>query len=121
MSVCVWHLITPKQLKQLDILEAINIPKTLAFDKNSELMPLFNHHICQMRESGVLHKMLTSASGDPDGVYEMDEAIVIGYENVLFPFGWLALGSVIVVPLIFVEVILGRLGCRKGNKRARTR
>ena len=97
-----------KGLITLDILEAVNIPKTLAFDKNSELTPLFNHHICKMKESGVIHQIMTSKSGDPDGVYGVEEPVVIGYENVLFPFGWLALGIAIIVPIILGEMILGR-------------
>ena len=104
-----------KGLITLDILEAINIPKTLAFDKNSELTSLFNHQICKMKESGVIHQIMTSKSGDPEQVYGVDEPVVIGYENVLFPFGWLALGSIIVVPVILGEMILGRFKFLKGT------
>ena len=104
-----------KGLITLDILEAINIPKTLAFDKNSELTSLFNHQICKMKESGVIHQIMTSKSGDPEQVYGVDEPVAIGYENVLFPFGWLALGSIIVVPVILGEMILGRFKFLKGT------
>ena len=81
-----------KDLKQLDILEAIDIPKTLAFDKDSELTALYNHNIFKMKENGLIHQILTKHTVDPDQAYGVDEPVVIGYENVLFPFGWLALG-----------------------------
>ena len=107
-----------KGLIEIDILEAIPIPKTLAFDKNSELTALFNHNIFKMKESGVIHQILTSNSGDPNQVYGVEEPIVIGYENVLFPFGWLALGMIMILPLVMGEIILGKCTFRKGIRRA---
>ena len=107
-----------KDLKQLDILEAIDIPKTLAFDKDSELTALYNHNIFKMKENGLIHQILTKHTVDPDQAYGVDEPVVIGYENVLFPFGWLALGSLLIVPLLMAEVILGRSRLRMGIKGA---
>ena len=105
-----------KQLKQLDILEAIDIPKTLAFDKDSELTALFNHNVFKMKENGLIHQILTSKVSDPDQVYGVEDPIVIGYENVLFPFGWLALGSLLIGPLLMGEIILGRFRSREITK-----
>ena len=34
----------------------------------------------------------------------MAEPIVLGYDNLFFPFGWLALGIVLVVPILVAEV-----------------
>ena len=95
-----------KNLIALDVLEAVDTPKTLAFNKDSELFALFNHEVLKMIESGITTKIVSSNTGNPKEVYGISDAIVIGYENLLFPFAWLALGSIIALPIMWGELIL---------------
>ena len=44
-----------------------------------------------------------------DESYEVEEAIVLGYEHVLFPYSWLALGMTMSVPIILAEWVAKRL------------
>ena len=96
-----------QRLVAQEMAETVSVPKTLAFEKDSELTALFNHHICKMRESGVIQQILTRNSGEHNLVYGMEEAVVIGYQNILFPFAWLALGSIIAVAIVLAEIIIG--------------
>ena len=98
-----------------NIEESIFVPRTLAFDKDSDLTALFNHHICKMRESGVIQQLLSTSSGNPDQVYGMEEAVVIGYKNILFPFAWLALGLIIAMPIVLGENIIGRFKSKRSS------
>ena len=43
----------------------------------------------------------------------MTEATVLGYENLFFPFAWLALGTLLAVPLVVVETIARSMATRK--------
>ena len=49
-----------KNLVASDILEAVDTPKTLAFNKDSELFSLFDHEVLKMIESGITTKIITS-------------------------------------------------------------
>ena len=97
-----------KNLVQLDIIEAVITPKTFAFNKDSELTALFNHQILTLIESGVIYKAMSGMSRGPDDVYGISDAVVIGFENLLFPFAWVALGSILAMPIILGEMILHR-------------
>ena len=46
-----------KSLVTLDIKEKITFPVSIAIQKDSELLALFNHQIVRMIETGVLHRM----------------------------------------------------------------
>ena len=53
-------------------------------------------------------------SNDEDGaVYGMTEATVLGFENLFFPFAWLALGTLLAVPLVLAETIARKMESRK--------
>ena len=110
----VWALINShatravKNIVPLYIIETRNIPQTLSFEEDSELLALFNHNILKMRESGIINRIKTSRNGNPDQFYGMSDAVVIGYENILFPFACLALGSLLAISISLVETIVRR-------------
>lgn len=110
----VWALINShatravKNIVPLYIIETRNIPQTLSFQEDSELLALFNHNILKMRESGIINRIKTSRNGNPDRFYGMSDAVVIGYENILFPFACLALGSLLALSISLVETIVRR-------------
>lgn len=64
------------------------------FQKNSELLPLFNYHLLKMLESGTIDKISRKwkENDKPDGSRDVtaessqQEALVLGYDNLLFPF-----------------------------------
>ena len=103
-----------KNLVAYDIRESIDTSKTLAFKKDSELTALFNHHVMKLMETGVNHKIMSGMSGSQDHIYGISDAVVMGFENLLFPFAWLAFGFVLVVPIIFGEMLLRRYKSFRG-------
>lgn len=80
-----------------------------AFQKNSELTGLFNHFISKVEESGVLtslKKRYLDPEPDPISSYETlsgQEAFVLGYDTLLFPFMVFAVGLALAFGLLFFE------------------
>ena len=93
----------------LNIVNKVTLFKALAFQKDSEFTELFRHHILRMQETGTIAAIKQRRLGKHDENYEMAEPIVLGYDNVLFPYACLAFGVVIAVPLAFAEVIIKKL------------
>ena len=65
--------------------------------KNSEFGGLINHHLVNLRESGVLHQMiavniLNRKPAEIAATPTAEEAIQLGYPNLLFPFLFLVAG-----------------------------
>ena len=90
----------------LDIVDKVSFFKALAFQKDSEFIALFNHYILRMKENGVIAALKKRRWGKHDKDYEMVEPFELGYDNVLFPYAWLAFGVIIAVSLVFGEVIV---------------
>ena len=90
----------------LDIVDKVNFFKALAFQTDSEFIALFNHYILRMKENGVIDALKKRRWGKHNKDYEMVEPIVLGYDNVMFPYAWLAFGVIIAVPLVFGEAIV---------------
>ena len=93
----------------LDIEDKFKFFKAMTFQKDSEFTALFNHHILRMQESGKIAAIRQRRLGQNDKDYEMSEAIVLGYNNVLFPYALPALGVVISVILAVGEAIVKTL------------
>ena len=47
----------------------------------------------------------------------MTEATVLGFESLFFPFAWLALGTLLAVPLVMAETVARKMASRKLKKR----
>ena len=97
----------------LDITEAVPIFKAIALQKDSEFITLLNHHIFQMIEIGKINRLKQKWAGKHDNKYGMEEAIELGYEHVLFPYAWLALGVVLTLPMVFGEICFKRWAISK--------
>ena len=90
---------------EMDIIEAATLPQAFSFKKGSEFTALFNYHILKMQESGLTQRIKTKwPIRDPDRDFGMTEPIVLGYDNLFFPFGWLALGTCVAVPILVAEI-----------------
>ena len=98
-----------RNLIALGVADAVTTFKSMALQKNSEFSTLFNHQILMMIESGKLERIKYQWEGKHDENYEVEEAIVLGYEHVLFPYSWLALGMTMSVPIILAEWMAKRL------------
>ena len=93
-----------KETIEMDIVEAATLPRAFSFKKGSEFAALFNYHFLKMQEIGMTERIKKKWARDPDHDYGMAEPIVLGYDNLFFPFGWLALGIVVAVPILVAEV-----------------
>ena len=91
-------------LNALDIREAIIRDQHFAFKKDSEFTALFHHYLLKMQESGILD-ILHKRRGNRNQDYGMSEPIILGFDNLFFPFGCLALGIVVTVPVLLAENI----------------
>ena len=93
----------------LDIVEKINVKDSIGLRNDSEFKALFDFHISQLKEAGVLarinHKWLEEGKLTPlpGSQRNLASASTLGYENVIFPFLVLLLGVVISAVLILYE------------------
>ena len=92
------HIIWAKFGKQLN---ASEIPP--------EFTELFNHHIFRLYEMGVMDRLKHKYVDKPNEDFGFPEAIALGYENLLFPFGFIALGAILASVVIVGEHIFGRI------------
>ena len=113
----VWHMsdaaFVDDTIVTLDIREAKTIDKALAFKKNSELTILFNHVMLKIKESGLISRIRNKWKGDRDEVFGIAEPVVLTYDNLFFPFAWLALGILVAIPITMVEIVVGRYRASK--------
>ena len=98
-----------RNLIALGVADAAKLFKSMALQKNSEFSTLINHQIMMMIESGKLERIKYQWEGKHEENYEVEEAIVLGYEHVLFPYSLLALGMTMSVPIILAEWMAKRL------------
>ena len=103
-----------KEVIDIDIIEAATFRRSLSFKKGSEFSALFSHHLFKMQEMGIIERIKKKdTTADRNKEYGMAEPIVLGYHNLFFPFGWLALGIVVTVPTLVVEVLAWRINTIK--------
>ena len=95
-----------KEVIKMDIIEATTFPQSIALKKDSEFFPLFNHYLIKMQEVGLTGRALIKHSQEPDTEFGMSEPLVLGFDNLFFPFGWLALGVAFAVTILVAEVIM---------------
>ena len=96
---------TPLNLQFLDIVEATPVYKAIALQKDSEFTTTLNYQMLMMFESGKLQKINHKWAAKYDMKYGMEEPVQLGYENVLFPYNFLALGIALALPMILCEFI----------------
>ena len=105
-----------KQLIGLQIEEAITVHEGVVLQKDSEFKELFNHHIMKLYEVGVIDRLMRKNVIIQNEEFGIAEAVALGYENVLFPFGIIFLGMVLAVVAIVGEgmsKLMGKLALEK--------
>ena len=80
-----------------------------AFQKDSELLPIFNHYLKKMQETGIIERLrqtyMGNSNGDTDTSNIHEEYIqVLGYEDVLFPFLALLAGLCVAFIQLGIEI-----------------
>ena len=81
---------------------------------------IFNYHLSQMQETGVVNRLMQEfvikGYGNADSK-NIGDIIVLGYENVAFPFITLLIGFCVAFFQLGIEIII--LMCCKSCNRAR--
>ena len=78
----------------LDINEKVTILEGNPMQKNSEFLEIFTYQLAKMQESGFLDKLKGKwVRRVEERQFGFGEAIPLGYENVLFPFGIVAIAA----------------------------
>ena len=75
----------------------------MAFQKDSQLVECFNHHLHRMIQSGVMSQINGRAETVNNKYNSIDDAIVLSYENVIFPSLILLTGLVLSVSQLAME------------------
>ena len=104
-------------LSVIDITENAAIDKSFAMKKGSELTKIFNNNILKMQERGLINRSEKKWYGDRAQIFEMTEPIVLAFDNLIFPFGCLAVGILIAIPITVAEVISTFGGRYRASKR----
>ena len=92
----------------LDIAEAVRLYKAIALQKDSEFTRVFKYHLLNLFESGKIERINHKWMSEKDEDFGMEEPIQLGYEHVLFPCAFLALGLTLALSLTLVEWVAKR-------------
>ena len=68
-----------------------------------------------MQESGLINRITNKWTGRRDLIYGLSEPLVLTFNNLFFPFGGLALGILIAIPITLVEMIVGKYKASRRN------
>ena len=102
-------------LKMDDEIYAIG---TLALQKESEFLEIFNHYILKQHEHGILKRIFRSYVIElfTREKFGMSEPQPLGYENVIFTFSCLGFGIVASLGITIVELITKRVKYRSSSE-----
>ena len=81
----------------------------MAFQKDSQLVECFNHHLLKMIQSGVMSQINGRAETINEKFNSIDDAVVLSYQNVIFPSLVLLTGLVISVSQLAMENVWARI------------
>ena len=81
----------------------------MAFQRNSQLLECFNHHLLKMIQSGVMSQINGRAETINEKFNSIDDAVVLSYQNVIFPSLVLLTGLVISVSQLAMENVWARI------------
>ena len=81
----------------------------MAFQKDSQLVECFNHHLHRIIQSGVMSQINGRAETINEKFNSIDDAIELSYENVIFPSMILLTGLVMSVSQLAVENVWARI------------
>ena len=81
----------------------------MAFQKDSQLVECFNHHLHRIIQSGVMSQINGRAETINEKFNSIDDAVVLSYQNVIFPSLVLLTGLVISVSQLAMENVWARI------------
>ena len=75
--------------------EKKRVPSAWAFQRESEVLPIFNYYLDHMQQTGVINRLQQKFIGDHNGVKgtsKVQEVQGLGYDTVVLPFLALLIG-----------------------------
>ena len=90
----------------LDLEQQSTLLLSFGLQKNSEYTQIFSHHLQKMDESGLLHRLAQKWGIKSVSKPKVSGAIPLGYENVLFPFIGVVIGTIIALTILFCEMLV---------------
>ena len=91
--------------------ERIRVPLAWAFQKGSELLPVFNYYLHKMHQTGLMDRLLQKSIGNSKmntDATKVRDANVLGYLDVAFPFLALLIGLLVACMLLGTEIVILR-------------
>jgi len=86
-----------------DFRDSFLMPCAFAFQTQSELLPLFDHWLNKLRQSGHLHHLEAKWVRRKETGRTIDEAKAMGWSYLCFPFAALTCGSLLAIIIAFIE------------------
>ena len=81
-------------------------PTGWGLQKDSELLEFVNYHLIKMTETGIVNRFRRDAeSGEREGPAALERVVVLGFENVAFPFLALLTGLAVAFMQFGIEII----------------
>ncbi len=92
------------RLVALDLSDSVRVGAGFTYPQDSEFRSMFDFHLMKLIQSGVVHNVHTKWFVLPPLQIGMQEAVSLGYDNMLFTFIVLAVGiGLAVVALVFEQ------------------
>jgi hypothetical protein len=92
-----------ERIVTLKMIDSISSNNGWAFQKDSELVDFFNHHLFKMQQSGVQYRVNRDWKYRANEDFGFPEAISLGYGNAAYPFLLLMGGVCSAICLLSVE------------------
>ena len=81
----------------------------MTFQKDSQLVDCFNHHLHRMIQNGVMSQIKGRARSDNRKFNSIDDAVMLSYENVIFPSLVLLTGIALSISQLAMEKVWARI------------
>ena len=90
---------------------------TLALQKDSEFLEIFNYYIMKQYENGILKRLYRTYHSEllAREQFSMSEPQPLGYEKVVFPFTCLVIGVAASMWIAIVEIVIRHMGWNGAN------
>ena len=86
--------------------DSVSSPTGWGLQKDSELLEFVNYHLIQMTETGIINRFRRDTeSGERDDPAVLEHVVVLGFENVAFPFLAMLTGLALAFIQLGVEII----------------
>ena len=81
-----------------------------AFQKESEILSMFNYHLDEMKQTGVIDRLGQTFMGDASKPLQVQDINGLGYEHLAFPFIALLSGLCVALLQLGIETVIS---CKK--------